>query len=259
MALNDDQKERYARNIAVTEIGEAGQEKLLGARVLVVGAGGLGSPAVMYLAAAGVGTIGIVDSDRVELSNLQRQILHRTRDIGRFKVESARDTVNAFNPDTVVELHRCRLTADNALGILRDYEFVIDATDSFTSKFLVADACYFAGKPYVHAGVLRFEGVILTVIPRETACYRCLFDEPPPDGAVPTCAEVGVPGVVPGVVGVIQATEAIKYILGTGDLLTNRLLSYNALEMRFRPVRVMRNPHCRLCGADPVITGLNRT
>ncbi len=257
MDLSDEQIERYSRHIILSEVGGTGQSKLLDAKVLVVGVGGLGSPAAMYLAAAGIGTIGLVDSDVVDLSNLQRQIIHQTSDIGRAKVESGKNTINAINPDPKVELHNCRLNADNALDIIAGYDFVIDGTDSFASKFLVADACHLGKKPYSHAGILRFDGVMLTVIPGETACYRCLFGAPPPKDVVPTCSQAGVLGVVAGTVGVIQATEAVKYVLGIGKLLTNRLMSYNALEMKFRPVNVKRNPKCNLCGENATITTLS--
>jgi len=256
MSLSKEQIERYSRNILLAEVGSKGQEKLLAGRVLLIGAGGLGSSAGMYLTAAGVGTIGIVDSDKVELSNLQRQIMHTHADVGRPKVISAAESMTALNSDVNVRTYEKRLTAENALGIVRSYDFVIDATDNFPSKFLVADACHFAGIPYSHAGIMRFEGQTITVIPGKTTCYRCMFNTPPEPGAVPSSAEVGVPGVLPGVIGTIQATEAIKYLIGIGDLLTDRLLVYDALKMKFRCVEVSRNGNCPLCGPNPSITEL---
>lgn len=257
MNLTEEQIERYSRHIILPEVGGKGQAKLLAGKVLIVGAGGLGSPAALYLAAAGVGTIGLIDADTVELSNLQRQIIHTTTDLGRPKVESATDKMRAINPDVTV--HTCceRLAAANAPAILKDYDFVIDGTDNFPSKFLVADACFFLQMPYSHAGILHFDGQTMTVIPGKTACYRCIFGAPPPPGTVPSCSQAGVLGVLAGVIGCIQATEAIKFLLGIGDLLTNRLLAYNALSMKFREVSLHRNCHCPLCGEHPSITGLS--
>ncbi len=256
MNLTDQQIERYSRHIILPEVGGRGQGKLLASRVLLVGAGGLGSPAALYLAAAGIGTIGLADGDVVDLTNLQRQIAHCTADVGRAKVESAAAKCRAINPDVKVKLHPEHLRADNALGILKDYDFVIDGTDSFASKFLVADACHFAGKPYSHAGILRFEGQAMTVIPGQTGCYRCLFREPPPPNVVPSCSQAGVLGVLAGIVGTIQAAEALKYLLGIGDLLTNRLLVFDARSMTFRNIRFNRNPACPLCGSAPTIVEL---
>lgn len=256
MSLSKEQLERYARNIVLAEVGKEGQEKLLESRVLQIGLGGLGSAVGFYLAAAGVGTIGIVDSDVVDMSNLQRQILFSTEDLGRPKVDSAEESIRALNSDVNVRPYQERFASDNALDMVKEYDFVIDATDSFASKFLIADACHFAKKPYSHATVLRFDGQMLTVIPGQTTCYRCVFDAPPPEGAVPPCSEVGVLGVLPGVMGTIQVTEAIKYILGIGDLLTDRLLVYDALTMKFRDVAVKRNRDCPLCGEKPCITKL---
>lgn len=256
MSLTDEQIERYSRHIILPEVGGQGQAKLLAGKVFIVGAGGLGSPAALYLAAAGVGTIGLIDADAIDLSNLQRQIIHATPDLGRPKVESATDKMRAINPDVNVHTYRERLTAANARELMKDYDFVIDGTDNFASKFLVADACHFARKPYSHAGILRFDGQTMTVIPGATTCYRCVFSAPPPPGAVPSCSQAGVLGVLAGVVGCIQATEAIKFLLKIGDLLTNRLLVYNALKMKFRDVPVRRNRQCSLCGEHPSITGL---
>lgn len=256
MSLTDLQIERYSRQIILSELGGAGQEQLLASKVLIIGAGGLGCPAGLYLAAAGVGTIGIMDADVVDLSNLQRQIAHTTPDIGKPKVESAAEKFRAINPEVTVRTYHDRLTAANALSILAEYDFVIDGTDNFASKFLVADACDFASKPYCHAGILRFEGQIMTVVPGRTACYRCVFNGPPPAGAVPSCSQAGVLGVVAGLIGVLQATEAIKFLLSRGDLLTNKLLIYDALHMEFRKVSVRRNPKCPLCSESRTITEL---
>ncbi len=256
MNLTETQIERYSRHILLPQVGGKGQEKLLAGKVLLVGAGGLGSPAGLYLAAAGVGTLGIIDGDVVDMSNLQRQVLHGTADVGKPKVDSAEATLRALNPDVTVRTYRKRLTADNALEILKDYDFVIDGTDNFAAKFLVADACHFAGKPYSHAGILRFDGQTITVLPGQTTCYRCLFGSPPPRGAVPSCSEAGVLGVLAGVMGTIQATEAAKYLLGIGELLTGRLLVYDALAMAFRNVPIRRNGNCPLCGGQPRITEL---
>ncbi|OGV74166.1 MAG: adenylyltransferase [Lentisphaerae bacterium RIFOXYB12_FULL_65_16] len=256
MELTEQQVERYSRHIILPEVGGKGQVRLLEGRVLLVGAGGLGSPVGLYLAAGGVGTIGVVDADVVDLTNLQRQIIHSTPDLGRPKVESAAEKMRALNSDVRVNTYRERLTAANALAILADYDFVIDGTDNFAAKFLVADACHFAGKPYSHAGILRFDGQMMTVIPGQTACYRCVFGKPPPRGAVPSCSQAGVLGVLAGVMGTLQATEAIKSLLGQGRLLTDRLLTYNALDMRFREVALKRNPRCPLCGTAPSILAL---
>lgn len=256
MNLTEQQIERYSRHIILQEVGGKGQEKLLAGRVLIIGAGGLGSPAALYLAAAGVGTIGLADGDVVDLTNLQRQIAHATADVGRLKVESASAKCRAINPDVTVRLHPEHIRAGNALAIMKDYDFVIDGTDNFAAKFLVADACHFAGKPYSHAGILRFEGQAMTVVPGSTGCYRCLFREPPPPNAVPSCSQAGVLGVLAGIMGTIQAAEAVKYLLGIGQLLTNRLLVMNALKMSFREVGFKRNPACPLCGNNPVITAI---
>ena len=251
MSLSREQTERYARNVILSEVGEAGQERLLAGSVLLVGVGGLGSPAALYLAAAGIGTLGLIDSDVVDISNLQRQIIHRTPDIGRAKVDSAAEKIEALNPDVTVRKYRKRLDPSNALQLLQDYDFIIDCTDNFDSKFLVADACHQARKPYCHAGILRFEGQLMTVIPAKTACYRCLFNRPPAAGAVPGGAQAGVMGLLPGVIGTLQATEAVKFILHRGELLTNRLMIYNALQGAFRTVKLERNPDCPLCGEPP--------
>lgn len=249
MSLTSTQRERYARHLSLTEIGAAGQLRLAAGRVLVVGAGGLGSPVAFYLAAAGIGTLGLLDDDVVALSNLQRQILHQTADLGRPKVASAAERLQALNPELQIRAAQTRLTPGNASELLRDYDFVVDATDNFASKFLIADACHAAGKPYSHGGIARFWGQTLTVLPGKTACYRCLFEGPPPEAA--DSAPQGPLGAVPGVIGAIQATEALKFLLGIGELLTNRLLTYDALRLTFRTVRAHPNPTCCLCSSTP--------
>jgi molybdopterin/thiamine biosynthesis adenylyltransferase len=256
MRLSEVQIDRYSRQLLLPEVGGLGQEKLLAGKVLLVGAGGLGCPAGLYLAAAGVGTLGIMDPDVVDISNLQRQVAHATPDIGRAKVDSASEKYRAINPDVQIHVYRASLTAANAPTILRAYDFVIDGTDNFAAKFLVADACHFAGKPYAHAGILRWTGQLMTVRPGITACYRCLFREPPPPGCTISCAQAGVLGALAGVMGTLQATEAIKFLLGSGELLTNRLLVYDALRAHFRTVTLQRDPLCPLCGETPSITTL---
>lgn len=252
--LTESQVERYSRHILLKDVGGVGQQKLLDGRVLIIGAGGLGSPAALYLVAAGVGTIGITDADAVDVTNLQRQVIHFTPDVGKPKTQSAAEKMRAINPDVTVIPIQEWIGAANIARLVAGYDFVIDATDNFASKFLINDACVLGGKPYSHGGVLRFDGQTLTVKPRESACYRCLFPKPPPRDAIPTCAQAGVLGVLPGVLGLIQATEAIKFLLGLGDLLTGRLLTYNALAMRFREVPVKRNPRCPVCGDASTIT-----
>jgi molybdopterin-synthase adenylyltransferase len=254
--FTDEQIERYSRHIILKEVGGKGQKKLLAGKVLIIGAGGLGAPIALYLAAAGVGTIGIADADTVDLSNLQRQVIHHTPDIGKPKVESAREKMQAINPDVQVVTYQTWVNADNILGIIGDYDFVIDGTDNFAAKFLINDACVLAGKPYSHGGILRFDGQTITVLPGQSTCYRCIFPAPPPKEAIPTCSQAGVIGVLPGVLGTIQATEAIKFLLGQGELLTNRLLTYDALRMRFREVPLRRNVNCPVCGETPTITAL---
>lgn len=256
MSLTEQQIERYSRHIILEQVGGVGQEKLLRSSVLIIGAGGLGAPAGLYLAAAGVGTIGIVDGDNVDLTNLQRQIIHHTADVGIEKTKSAEDKMRAINPDVKVRTYKQWARADNIREIVRDYDFVIDGTDNFAAKFLVNDACYFEKVPFSHAGILRFDGQLLTVLPGKTTCYRCIFNGPPPANAVPSCSQAGVLGVLAGVVGSLQATEAIKYLLGLGELLTGTLLTYNALSMDFRKVQLNRNPDCPLCGEHPTITEL---
>lgn len=256
MALTRQQIERYSRHIVLPEIGGLGQERLLNARVLVVGAGGLGSPAALYLAAAGVGTIGLVDSDAVELSNLQRQIIHSTSDVGQPKTESARRRLEALNPDVQVVAHTERLTSGNIMGLLDSYDFVVDGSDNFATRYLVNDACFLAGKPLSHGAIFRFEGQATTIIPGQGPCYRCLYPEPPPAGLVPSCQQAGVLGAVAGVIGSVQASEAVKWILGSGTLLVGRLLLYDAFHATFREVRIERDRGCALCGDRPAIAEL---
>jgi molybdopterin-synthase adenylyltransferase len=255
MDFSEDQIHRYSRHILLQDVGVEGQEKISKGRVLIVGAGGLGAPAALYLAAAGVGTIGIIDGDTVDLSNLQRQVIHFTPDINKAKVISAKEKINQLNPDVTVNTYHDLLRADNALDIIRDYDFVVDGTDNFPAKFLINDACILAGKPFSHGGILRFDGQTITVLPG-TACYRCLFHSPPPSDAVPTCSQAGVLGAIAGILGTIQATETLKYLTGTGQLLTNRLLTFNAKTMEFRTVRVKHNSDCKVCGDHPEITQL---
>ena len=254
--LNSDERARYARHLVLPEIGLGGQERLKRARVLIVGTGGLGSPAALYLAAAGVGTLGLVDFDRVDASNLQRQVLHSTPDVGRLKLESARDRLQALNPYVEVQAYPERLTAANALGIMEPYDVVLDGTDNFASRYLVNDACALLGKPNVYGSVFRFEGQASVFWAARGPCYRCLYPEPPPPDAVPNCAEGGVLGVLPGLIGVIQATEAIKIIAGVGLTLLGRLLVYDAMPMTFRTLMLRKDPACPLCGERPTITAL---
>ena len=246
---------RYSRHILLKDVGVEGQEKIRNGKVLVVGAGGLGAPVALYLAAAGVGTIGIVDGDVVDLSNLQRQVIHFTGDVGHPKVESARDKMLAINPNVNVNTIREFLMSDNALDIIKDYDFIVDGTDNFPVKFLINDACVMAGKPFSHGGILRFEGQTFTHLPG-TACYRCLFKSPPPANAVPTCSQAGVLGAIAGMLGTIQAAETLKYLTGVGELLTNKLLTFNAKTMDFRKINTRRQASCAICGDNPTITEL---
>ena len=254
--LTRDQILRYSRHLIIPEIGVEGQEKLVQAKVLLVGAGGLGSPLGLYLAAAGVGRLGIVDFDTVDFTNLQRQIIHRTEDVGRLKVESAKERINQINPDVQVTTYNTRLTRENILDILKDYDLVIDGTDNFQTRYLVNDACVFQKKPNVYGSIFRFEGQATVFSPFKGPCYRCLFPEPPPPGMVPSCAEGGVLGVLPGIIGTIQATEGIKLITGQGEPLIGRLLLFNALKMQFRSVAIKRDPDCPVCGDHPTIKEL---
>ena len=255
MALTDEQIERYSRHIILKEVGAKGQKKLLNAKVLIIGAGGLGAPAAMYLAAAGVGTIGIADADDVDLSNLQRQIIHSTEDVGKPKVKSARETMERMNPGVKVNTYHMFVDAANIRELIREYDFIIDGTDNFPAKFLINGACVLEKKPFSHAGIIRFKGQLMTYVPGEGPCYRCVFKEPPPKDAVPTCKQAGVIGAMGGVIGSLQAMEAIKYIIGKGELLTGYLLTYDALTMEFRKVGLPRDTRrCAVCGEHPTIT-----
>lgn len=257
MAFTNEQLERYSRHIILKEIGIKGQTKLLNGKVLIIGAGGLGSPAALYLAAAGVGTIGIADADVVDLSNLQRQVIHTTADLGKPKVESARETMEAINPDVKVVTYHDFIAAGNIMDIIQDYDFILDGTDNFPAKFLINDACVMAKKPFCHAGIIRFQGQLMTYVPGEGPCYRCVFHEPPPKDAVPTCKQAGVIGAMAGVIGCLQAMEAIKYLTGAGELLTGYLLTYDGLTAQFRKVKLpKRDPNCGVCGDEPTITEL---
>ncbi len=251
--LGADQKKRYSRHLLVPEVGEAGQAKLLESKALLVGAGGLGSPAGLYLAAAGVGTIGVLDSDVVDLSNLQRQVLHTTASVGRSKTESAEATIRALNPDVKVVRHDLRLEASNVMDVIAPYDVILDGCDNFATKYLVNDASVLAGKTNVYGSIFRFDGQASTFVPRQGPCYRCLYPEPTPAELAPSCDEAGVIGVLPGVIGLIQATEAIKALLGKGELLVGRLLTYDALAMTFRQFKVRRDPRCAVCGDSPTI------
>jgi adenylyltransferase/sulfurtransferase len=254
--LTADEFSRYSRHLILPEVGMEGQQKLKAARVLCVGTGGLGSPLALYLTAAGIGTLGLVDFDVVDASNLQRQIIHSTKDIGRKKLDSAEEKLLALNPATNIVKHETMLTSANALGILMDYDIVADGTDNFPTRYLVNDACVLLGKPNAYGSIFRFEGQASVFATKEGPCYRCLYPEPPPPGLVPSCAEGGVLGILPGLVGVIQATEVIKLVLGKGDSLAGRLLLVDALNMRFRELKLRKNPECPVCGVNPTITEL---
>lgn len=255
MDFTEEQIERYSRHIILQDIGVEGVQKIMEGKVLIVGAGGLGSPVALYLAAAGVGTIGLIDGDVVDLTNLQRQVIHHTADVNKPKVLSAREKINSINPDVKVVTYHDLLTPDNIFGIIKEYDFIVDGTDNFPTKFLVNDASVLAGKPYSHGGILRFEGQTLTYTPGN-ACYRCIFNSPPPANAVPTCSQAGVLGSIAGMLGTIQATEVLKFFTGVGDLLTNKLLVFDAKTMNFRNVTVKRNKNCPVCGENPTITQL---
>lgn len=255
MTFSKQQLERYARHFVLPEIGVAGQKRLLEAKVLVIGAGALGSAVLLYLTAAGVGTLGVADFDRVELSNLQRQVIHRTADVGRPKVQSAQRAIQALNPDTAVIQYPYRLTVDNIRDVIRDYDFIVDGTDGFQTKLLINDACVLEGKPYVHSGVIRFEGQILTYVPGKGPCLRCLLGKVP-DGGL-TCSLVGVLGATTGVMGSLQAAEAVKYLLGIGELLVGRLLLFDLLDMTVQTIEIRSaRPDCAVCGDVPAIRSL---
>ena len=256
MEFTEERMERYSRHILLKNVGVEGQRRLWNAKILIIGAGGLGAPAALYLAAAGVGTLGIADGDTVELSNLQRQVIHFSEDVGKAKVHSAEDKVRRINPDVHVRLHPEFVRAENILPLIEHYDFVIDGTDNFAAKFLINDACILAGRPYSHGGILMFSGQTMTILPGKSACYRCIFQAPPPQGVVPTCSEAGVLGAVAGMLGTIQAAEALKFAIGAGSLLTDSLLTFDALSMDFRKIPLKRNPECPVCGTHPVITEL---
>jgi len=257
MELSNEEIRRYSRHLILPEVGLAGQKKIKASSVLCIGAGGLGSPIAMYLAAAGIGRIGVVDFDSVDFSNLQRQIIHSTDDVGRHKGESARETLHGINPGVEVVLHNVRLSSENALDIIRHYDIVVDGTDNFPTRYLTNDACVLLKKPNVYGSIFRFEGQASVFAPHLGGpCYRCLYPEPPPPGMVPSCAEGGVLGVLPGIVGCIQATEILKLALGKGTSLINRLILFNALDMKFREVKLRRDPQCPLCGDKPTIKEL---
>ena len=256
MTLSNEEVARYSRHLIMPEVGMEGQLKLKAASVLCIGAGGLGSPVAMYLAAAGVGRIGIVDFDVVDRSNLQRQVIHGTPDVGRPKLDSARDRLNALNPEVKVETHDVALSSENALELLAGYDIIVDGTDNFPTRYLVNDACVILGKPNVYGSIFRFEGQASVFATKDGPCYRCLYPEPPPPGLVPSCAEGGVLGVLPGVIGTIQATETVKLIMGVGEPLVNRFMIYDALRMRFRELKLRKDPECPVCGEHPTVTEL---
>ena len=257
MELNNDEIRRYSRHLILPEVGLAGQKKIKAASVLCIGAGGLGSPIAMYLAAAGIGKIGIVDFDTVDFSNLQRQILHTDADVGRSKAESAKETIRGINPHCEVVLHNTRISSENALDLIRPYDIVVDGTDNFPTRYLTNDACVILKKPNVYGSIFRFEGQASVFAPHLGGpCYRCLYPEPPPPGMVPSCAEGGVLGVLPGIIGCIQATEILKLAIGKGNLLVGRLLLFNALDMKFRELKLRRDPACPVCGEHPTIKEL---
>ena len=256
MQLTKEQYMRYSRHLILPDVGLEGQKKLLASKVLLIGAGGLGSPLGLYLAAAGLGTLGIVDADVVDESNLQRQVIHSTEEVGRPKVDSAERRINGLNPDVKVIKHPVRITSENAFDIIKDYDVVIDGTDNFPTRYLVNDACVMLKKPLVYGSIFRFDGQATVFKPPDGPCYRCLYPEPPPPGMVPSCQEAGVLGVLAGVVGCLQAVEVIKQILGTGDALVGKLLMYNALKTEFRKLNLRRDKDCPVCGDNPTVTAL---
>ncbi len=254
--FTDEQIERYSRHIILPEVGGKGQRKLLDSKVFLVGAGGLGSPAAFYLAAAGIGKIGISDNDDVDFSNLQRQILHSTKDVGRPKAQSAKETLENLNPDIEVVPYPMRLNSENIIDIIKDYDVILDGSDNFPTRYLVNDACVMLGKPLSHGSIFRFDGQATTILPGQGPCYRCLYETPPPPDLVPSCQEAGVLGVIAGIIGVIQATEVIKLVLGKGNLLNGKLLLYDSLNMDFKKLNIHRNPACPMCGENPTIKEL---
>ena len=256
LALTHEEVARYSRHLIMPEVGMEGQLKLKAARVLCIGAGGLGSPVLLYLAAAGVGRLGLVDFDEVDYSNLHRQIIHGTPDVGRSKLDSAKARLNALNPEVEVVTHEMALSSENALGLFADYDLVVDGTDNFPTRYLVNDACVLQGKPNIYGSIFRFEGQASVFGAADGPCYRCLYPEPPPPGLVPSCAEGGVLGILPGVIGTLQATEAIKVILGVGEPLIGRFLIFDALKMRFRELKLRKDPDCPVCGEHPTVTQL---
>jgi molybdopterin/thiamine biosynthesis adenylyltransferase len=254
--FTEEQINRYSRHIILPEVGGKGQKKLLDSKVFLVGAGGLGSPAAFYLAAAGIGKIGISDNDDVDFSNLQRQILHSTKDVGRPKVQSAKETLEALNPDVEVVPYTERLNAENIIDIIKDYDVILDGSDNFPTRYLVNDACVMLGKPLSHGSIFRFDGQATTILPGQGPCYRCLYETPPPPDLVPSCQEAGVLGIIAGIIGVIQATEVIKLRLEKGNLLNGKLLLYDSLNMDFKKLKIQRNPACPMCGENPTIKEL---
>ncbi len=255
-ALTKEQLERFSRHILLKEIGEEGQKKLLKAKVLIIGVGGLGSPVSLYLAASGIGTIGIADNDVVDFSNLQRQICHATPDVDRPKVVSAKEKLQAINPDLNVHTYKEYINSGNIRKLVREYDFIVDGADNFATKFLINDACVLEKKPFSHGGVLRFDGQTMTVLPGQSACYRCVFRNPPPSDAAITCSQAGILGAIAGMLGTIQAAEVVKWVTGAGELLLNRLLTFDALAMRFREIELAPQPGCAVCGDNPSITNL---
>ncbi len=256
MEFTEEQIKRYARHIILPEVGGEGQAKLLSSKVLLIGAGGLGAPCGYYLGAAGIGTLGIVDFDTVDLSNLQRQIWHGTADVGRYKVDSAKDSIARINPDVNVVTYKEKISSENIKDLIKNYDVIIDATDNFPTRYLINDACHFMKKPLVYGSIFRFDGQATVFLPEEGPCYRCLFPAPPPPGLVPSCQEAGVLGVLPGVIGAIQANEAIKIILGVGTTLSGRLLIYDALDMKFTEMKLRQDRTCPLCGESPSVFDL---
>jgi len=254
--LTKDQELRYSRQIILKDIGYNGQQKLLKSRVLVIGSGGLGSPVLYYLAAAGVGTLGIVDFDIVAISNLQRQILHFTEDIGKKKVDSAEEKIRKLNPDVKIIKYPFRMNIDNIEEIIQDYDVIVDAVDNFTARYLVSDCCYFMKKPLVEGAVLGFEGILMTIIPDHSPCYRCLYPEPPQDGVIPTCNDLGILGAITGTIGSLQALEVVKVLLGIGDTLSGRILSFDGLSMNIRAIPWKKRETCPLCGKEPTVKEL---